>query len=82
MTTFEVHNICREHGEGSSKIGGVEGASFNAWWSMGERDPLEKGKGGVWGRDTLEKGKYLANSYTAARVNVYYKLSNFFPMLF
>ena len=30
----------------------------------------------------LGKGKYLANSYTAARVNVYYKLSSFFPMLF
>ena len=32
--------------------------------------------------DSLEKGKHLANSYTAARVNVYYKLSSFFPMLF
>ena len=38
---------------------------------------------GVYGgRDSLEKGKYLANSYTAARVNVYYKLSSFFLMLF
>ena len=33
-------------------------------------------------RDSLEKGKYPANSYTAARVNVNYKLSSFFPMLF
>ena len=46
------------------------------------KDSLEKGNKGVWGRDSLEKGKYLANSYTAARVNVYYKLSSFFPMLF
>ena len=34
------------------------------------------------GKDSLEKGKYLPNSYTEARVNVYYKLSTFFPMLF
>ena len=65
MTAFKVYHMCREHGEGSSKICGVEGAS----WKHG-------------GRDSLEKGKYLANSYTAARVNVYYKLSSFFPMLF
>ena len=36
---------------------------------------MEKGEYG--GRDSLEKGKYLVNSYTAARVNVYYKLSNY-----
>ena len=34
------------------------------------------------GRDSLEKEKYLVNSYTAARVNVSYKLFSFFPMLF
>ena len=35
MTAFKVYHMCREHGEGSSKIGGVEGASFNVWESMG-----------------------------------------------
>ena len=68
MTAFKVYDICRKHGEGSSKIGGVDGASVNVQ--------------GVWGKDSLEKGKYLPNSYTAARVNVYYKLSSFLPMLF
>ena len=34
------------------------------------------------GRDSLEKGKYLANSYTAAKVNVNYKLSSFFKCYF
>ena len=38
--------------------------------------------GKVWGRDSLEKGKDLANSYTATRVNVYFKLSSFSPILF
>ena len=44
--------------------------------------------GGVWGSmaerkgEYGEKGKCLANSHTAARVNVYYKLSSFFPILF
>ena len=69
MTTFKVYHMCREYGEGSSKIGGVEGASFNVWESMGRRD-------------SLEKGKYLANSYTAARVNVCYKLCSFFQCYF
>ena len=69
MTAFKVYHICREHEEGSPKIGRVEGASFNVWESMG-------------GRDSLEKGKYLGNSYTAARVNVYYKLSSFFQCCF
>ena len=32
--------------------------------------------GEVWGEGRPRK--YLANSYTAARVNVYYKLSSFF----
>ena len=49
--------------------------------NYGGRDSLEKGKGRVWEGDSLEKGKNLANSYIAARVNVYYKLSSFFPML-
>ena len=29
----------REHGEVSSKIGGVEGASVNVWGSMGGETP-------------------------------------------
>ena len=44
--------------------------------------PYKKEKGEYGGRDSLEKGKYLANSYTAARVNVYYKLSSFFQSYF
>ena len=39
MTAFKVYHMCREHGEGSSKIGGVEGASFNVWESMGGGTP-------------------------------------------
>ena len=35
MTAFKVYHMCREHGEGSSKIDGVKGASFNVWGSMG-----------------------------------------------
>ena len=69
MTAFKVYHMCREYGEGSSKIGEVEEASFNVWESMGRRD-------------SLEKGKYLANSFTAARVNVCYKLSSFFQCYF
>ena len=38
-TTFKVYHMCREHGEGSSKIDGVEGASVNVWGSMGEGTP-------------------------------------------
>ena len=34
------------------------------------------------GRDSLEKRKHLANSYTATRVNVYCKLSSFFQCYF
>ena len=34
MTAFKVYHMCREHGEGSPKTGGVERASFNAWESM------------------------------------------------
>ena len=39
MTAFKVYHMCRKHGEGSSKIGGVEGASFNVWESMGGETP-------------------------------------------
>ena len=42
MTAFKVYHMCREHGEGSSKIGGVEGASFNVWGSMGGGAPWKK----------------------------------------
>ena len=38
--------------------------------------------GEVWGRGSLEKGKYLANSYSAARVSGYAQIIRFFPMLF
>ena len=30
MSAFKVYLMCREHGEGSSKFGGVDGASINA----------------------------------------------------
>ena len=33
-TDFQVYHMCREHGEGSSKFGGVEEASVNIWRSM------------------------------------------------
>ena len=39
MTAFKVYHMCREHGEASSKIGVVEGASVNVWGSMGEETP-------------------------------------------
>ena len=41
MTAFQVYHMCREHGEGPSKLGGVEGASVNVWGSMeyGGRTP-------------------------------------------
>ena len=42
MTAFKVYHMCREHGEGSSKIGGVEGASFNVWGSMEGRPRKRK----------------------------------------
>ena len=48
----------------------------------GEGLPRKKKRGSMGGRDALEKGKYLPNSYTAARVNVYYKLSSFFQCYF
>ena len=39
MTAFQVYHICREDGEGPSKLGGVEEASVNVWGSMGEGLP-------------------------------------------
>ena len=48
---------------------------------VGWREPHSM-YGEVWGRGSLEKGKYLANSYSAARVNVYHKLSGFFQCYF
>ena len=39
MTTFQVFHMCREHEEGSSRFGGVEGASVNVWESMGGGTP-------------------------------------------
>ena len=39
MTAFQVYHMCREHGEGSLKFGGVEGASVNVWRSMGGGTP-------------------------------------------
>ena len=39
MTAFKFYHMCRKHGEGSSKTGGVEGASFNVWESMGGETP-------------------------------------------
>ena len=39
MIAFKVYHMCRKHGEGSSKIGGVEGASVNVWGSVGGRTP-------------------------------------------
>ena len=71
MAAFKVYHMCRKHGEGSWKIGGVQSMYGGVWGSMGERK-----------RRYGEKGKYLANSHTAARVNVYYKLYSFFPILF
>ena len=48
MTAFKVYHMYMEHGEGTSKIGGAEEASFNVWRSRG-RDSLEKEKEEVWG---------------------------------
>ena len=79
MTVFKVYHICREHGKGSSKLGKVERASVNVWKCMGGL-PKKRKKGDM--RDSLEKGKYLANSYNAAAVNVNYKLSSFFQCYF
>ena len=51
MTAFKVYHMCREHGEASSKISGVEGASVNVWGSMGE-GLSRKRKRGSMGRGT------------------------------
>ena len=41
ITAFKVYaeNMCREHGEGSSKFGGVDVASVNVWERMGGGTP-------------------------------------------
>ena len=39
MSAFKVYHMCREHGEGSSKFGEVDGASVNVWGSMGGGTP-------------------------------------------
>ena len=64
MIAFKVYHMCRKHGEPLQKL--------VAWRE------LQSICGWVWGKESLEQGNYLVNSYTAARVNVYYKLSNFF----
>ena len=48
MTAFKVYHMCREHAEGSSKIDGVEGASFTVWGSMGEL-PRKRKRGSMGG---------------------------------
>ena len=47
MTAFKVYRMCRKHGECSSKIGGVEGASFNVWKSMGDGPPRKRKRGSM-----------------------------------
>ena len=42
MTAFQVFHMCRQRGEGSSKFGGVEGASVNVWKIMGEGLPRKR----------------------------------------
>ena len=42
MTAFQVYHMCREHGEGFSKFGGVEGASVNVWGSIREGLPRKR----------------------------------------
>ena len=54
MTAFKVYHMCRKHGESSSKIGGVEEASLNVWGVWG-KDSLEKGRGAVWGEGLPRK---------------------------
>ena len=49
MTAFKVYHMCREHGEGSSKIGGVEGASFNVWELWGEGLPRKRKRESIGG---------------------------------
>ena len=68
MTAFKVTTCAENKGRTLQKL-------------VGWRE-LQSMYGGVWVERPLEKREYLANSYTAARVNRYYKLSSFFPMLF
>ena len=49
MTAFKVFHMCRKHGEGPSKIGGLEGASVNVWGSMGEGLPRKRKRGSMGG---------------------------------
>ena len=49
MTTFKVYHMCRKHGESSSKIHGVEGASVNVWGSMGEGLRRKRKSGSIGG---------------------------------
>ena len=55
MTAFKAYCICREHGEGSSKIGGWRElhSMYGGVWG----DSLEKGIGGVWGEGLPRKRK-------------------------
>ena len=57
MIAFKVYHMCSEHGKGSSKIGGVEGASFNVWESMGglPRKRKRGSMGGVtpWNKENI-----------------------------
>ena len=57
MAAFKVYHMCREHGEGSLKFGGVGGASVNVLGSIGGGNSLEKGKGEVWGEGLPRKRK-------------------------
>ena len=60
------------------------------WWGLhsiyhelwGEGIPRTRKRGSMEGVKKKKKRKYLADSYIAARANVHYKLSSFFPMLF
>ena len=82
MIAFKVYHMFRKHGEALQKL--VAWRELQSMYGRVCREglPRKRKRGEYGGRDSLEKEKYLANSYTAARVNVYYKLSSFFPMLF
>ena len=49
MTAFKVYHMCREHGDGSSKFGGVDGDSVNVWECVGERLPRKRKRGSMGG---------------------------------
>ena len=76
MTAFKVTTCAENKGRTLQKLVGWRELQSMYGEVWGKKEKREYGA-----RDSLEKGKYLANSYTAARVNVYYKLSSFFPML-